>query len=33
LQQAMHAFNPGLETPVDAPLTPEQVLMALHPDA
>ena len=33
LQQAMHAFNPGLDTPVDAPLTPEQVLMALYPDA
>ena len=33
LQQAMYAFNPGLDTPVDAPLTPERVLMALHPDA
>ena len=33
LQQAMHAYKPDLTAPVDAPLTPEQVLMALYPDA
>ena len=33
LQQAMLAYRPDLTTPIDAPLTPERVLMALHPDA
>lgn len=32
LQQAMLAFRPDLPLPVDAPLTPERVLMALYPD-
>ncbi len=32
IRDAMHAFRPDIALPFDAPLTPENVLMALHPE-
>ncbi|WP_456425248.1 xanthine dehydrogenase molybdopterin binding subunit [Rhodocaloribacter sp.] len=33
LRRAMRAFRPGADLPFAAPMTPERVLMALHPEA
>ena len=33
LQQAMRAFRPDIKLPLDAPLTPERVLMALYSES
>jgi xanthine dehydrogenase large subunit len=32
LSNAIKAFNPAAEIPMDAPMTPEKVLLALYPE-